>query len=285
VEKKPLDPVVGVPDARKLRDDPDAMRTEVQTLERQLRTAYIEQAIVEDLLRKKSEELTTANQELDMFTGSVAHGLRNSLQTIAGFSQTLLKFYYDRLDDTGKDCLTRIQAGTRRMKDVIEGLLELSRISSLEISREEVNLSSIAVSCCSELRAYDPRRSVECIVAPDLRAQADPGLAKILIENLLKNAWKFTVKKETARVEFGSIDERGLRFFFVRDNGIGFDPSHAGKLFRPLQHLHKEEAIKGPGLGLAMVKRIILKHGGSVWAHAEKGNGATFYFHFSRASR
>jgi light-regulated signal transduction histidine kinase (bacteriophytochrome) len=151
------------------------------------------------------------------------------------------------------------------------------------MKREKVNLSEMATAVLSTLKAADPHRVVECIIIPDLCVEADRSLAGIVIENLIKNAWKFTSRNDNAFIEFGVSHGKKVQEFFIRDNGVGFDPCHMDKLFRPLQHLHKEEALKGPGIGLAAVKSIIYKHGGSVRAEAEKGKGATFFFQFSKA--
>jgi light-regulated signal transduction histidine kinase (bacteriophytochrome) len=281
--KRPSNTALGVLDVQKLLHELDLCKAEAESREEELRSARLARARAEELLSEKSAELTDANRELDAFASLVTHGLRNNLQTITGFSQTLLKFYYDSLDETGKDCLTRIQAGTKKMKTVMESLSELSRISCQEILRENVDLSEIARSYFSELQAQDPQRSVDCVILPGLCADADPGYARILIENLLKNAWKFTLKNEHARIEFGAMQETGSTVFFVRDNGVGFNPDHADKLFRPFQHLHKEEEFKGAGIGLTIVKRIVARHGGRVRAEGEKGRGAAFFFQLSKS--
>lgn len=230
--------------------------------------------------REKIAELISAGNEYDDFIKAVTHGLRNGLQTITGFSQTLCKFYSENLDETGKDCLDRIQTGTRKMKAVMDRLMELSNISGRELKREDVDLSVIAHSCLAELKVKDPNRLVECTIQPGLHAFADAGLARILLENLLGNAWKYTMKRAQARIEFGARPDGETPVFFVRDNGVGFDPIHAKAVFQPLQNFHKEENMKGAGVGLAMVKRIIQLHGGAVLAEGEKGRGAAFYFQF-----
>jgi light-regulated signal transduction histidine kinase (bacteriophytochrome) len=273
--------VVWTLDAQELQHELQQCRADLSASVEELQAARKGQQRAEELLREKTVELTTANQELDAFIGSVTHGLCNSLQTITGFSQTLLKFYYDSLDETGKDCLTRIGTGTKKMKAIIESLVELSWISGQEMNREKVNLSEITEAVWSSIRASNPDRIAECSITPGLIADADPGMARILLENLLQNAWKFTSQNERTLIEFGAVDGPKSPFFFVRDNGVGFDPSHKDKLFKPFQHLHKEEAFKGSGIGLTAVKRIIHKHGGSVRVEAEKGKGATFYFQFS----
>jgi light-regulated signal transduction histidine kinase (bacteriophytochrome) len=280
--KRPSNTASGAQEVEKLLHELDLRKSEAESREGELRSALLARARAEELLGEKSAELTDANRELDSFTSLVTHGLRNNLQTITGFSQTLFKFYYDSLDETGKDCLTRIQAGTKKMKSVMESLSELSRVSMQEILRENVDLSEIARSFFSELRGLYPQRSVDCVILPGLCAVADPGLARILIENLLKNAWKFTLKNEHARIEFGALQEKGATVFFVRDNGVGFNPDHADRLFRPFQLLHKEEEFKGTGMGLTIVKRIVARHGGWVRAEGEKGKGAAFFFQFSK---
>ena len=281
VENKILIQAVTKNNVKTLMNELRACKAELETRNEELRTAQAACERAEEQLRDKSVELTFACQELDTFAGSVTHGLRNSLQTITGFSQTLLKFYYDNLDEIGRDCLVRIGAGTKKMKVIMESLRELSRISGHELLRKRVNLSEIALTFCSEFKNSNPQRNVEYIITPGLIADADPGLASILLKNLLENSWKFTSKNGNARIEFGALDRAKSRVFFVRDNGVGFDQNHSDKLFKPFQHLHKDEELKGPGIGLALVKRIVNKHGGSVKAESEKGKGATFYFQFS----
>jgi light-regulated signal transduction histidine kinase (bacteriophytochrome) len=283
IKESVLQPVTTETNVQNLLRKLQQCKADLELRQEELRAAQTGQKQAQERLREKDSELTCANNELDAFIGSVTHGLRNSLQTITGFSQTLLKFYYDSLDETGRDCLTRIGAGTKKMKAIIESLVELSRISGKEMKREKVNLSEIALSFCSTLKTSDPHRIVECAITPDLIADADPELARVLMENLLQNAWKFTSKNDHALIEFGVMHGKKGQEFFVRDNGVGFDPGHMDKLFKPLQYLHKEEAFKGPGTGLAAVKRIMCKHGGCVRAEAEKGKGAAFYFQFSKA--
>jgi light-regulated signal transduction histidine kinase (bacteriophytochrome) len=281
-EKKLLKNSVTTNNLQNLQNELRACKADLETRNGELRMAQTERIRAEEQLREKAAELTCACRELDSFAGSVTHGLRNGLQTITGFSQTLLKFYYDCLDETGRDCLTRIGTGTKKMKAIMECLHELSRISGQELRREKVDLSEIALEFCSEMRSSDPQRSVECVINPGLIADADPGMARILLKNLLENSWKFTSKNPNACIEFGGLDGTNPPVFFVRDNGVGFDQNHSDKLFKPFQHLHKDEELKGPGIGLASVKRIVYKHGGSVKAESEKGKGTTFYFQFSR---
>jgi light-regulated signal transduction histidine kinase (bacteriophytochrome) len=167
---------------------------------------------------------------------------------------------------------------SRKMAALIDALLSLSRVTRGECRRDVVNLSELVATTCAELQARDPARSVECLVAEGVQARLDPALARALVENLLSNAWKFTNKTRGARLEFGVTLQAGIRTFYVRDNGAGFDMAYASKLFVPFQRLHAAEEFHGTGIGLATVQRIIGRHGGRIWAHGQVGAGATFFF-------
>jgi light-regulated signal transduction histidine kinase (bacteriophytochrome) len=223
--------------------------------------------------------LEAANRELETFSYSVSHDLRAPLRGIDGFSQALLEDYGNSLDAQVQDYLQRIRGATKRMADLIEALLELSRVTRAELQREPLDLSLMGETITEELRRRDPGRAAELVIAPLLSAEGDVRLLRIVMVNLLANAWKFTAKQPQARIEFGAQPlQDGSRAFFVRDNGAGFDMTYADKLFGAFQRLHSVSEFPGTGIGLATVQRIIRRHGGRVWAEGEVGRGATFYF-------
>jgi light-regulated signal transduction histidine kinase (bacteriophytochrome) len=229
-------------------------------------------------LKKRVTELAALNQELEAFCYSVSHDLRAPLRGIDGFSQALLEDYAGQLDAQGQDHLHRIRAGAQRMGTLIDDLLNLSRITRVEMNHETVDLGRLAREIESSLRATDPARNVDFLIAADLPALADPHLMRIALENLLRNAWKFTSKREHATIELGRTQANGSSAYFVRDNGAGFDPAYADRLFGAFQRLHTADEFPGTGVGLATVQRIIRRHGGRVWAEGATGRGATFYF-------
>jgi signal transduction histidine kinase len=195
-----------------------------------------------------------------------------------GFSQALLEDYGDRLDETGRSYLQRVQDASQRMADLIDDILRLSRISRAELRRETVDLSPMAVELIAEQLEADGRHDVQTVVQAGLVTECDPRLFRPALHNLLANAFKFTARTERPRIEVGVVEDVGGRVFFVRDNGAGFDPEYADKLFVPFQRLHSDAEFSGSGVGLATVQRIIHRHGGRVWAEGEVGKGATFYF-------
>ena len=229
------------------------------------------------------DELEAKNRESEAFSYAVSHDLRAPLRAIDGFSDALISQYRDLLDDKGKHYLRRIHEGSLRMGQLIEDLLDLSRITRRALSRERVNLSDLALEIASELRAEHPQRQVEFAIAPDLAAVGDRHLLRIALQNLAANAWKFTGKCQCARIEFGVRQQDGERVYFVRDNGVGFDMAYADKLFTPFQRLHGAQEFPGTGIGLASVARIIERHGGRAWADGAVGQGATFYFTLTAA--
>lgn len=229
-------------------------------------------------LRKHATEVEATNRELESFSYSVSHDLRAPLRAIDGFSLALLEDYVDKLDAGGKDFLERIRAASQRMAQLIDDLLNLSRVSRSAINRQKIDLSAIAGSIVDELRRAEPQRQVQFTCAGPLAADGDERLMRVALENLLGNAWKFTGKVAEAKLELGVASKDGAPAYFVRDNGAGFDMSHANKLFGPFQRLHAMNEFAGTGIGLATVQRIIHRHGGRVWAEAQVGQGATFYF-------
>ena len=223
-------------------------------------------------------KLKGANKEMESFSYSVSHDLRAPLRSIDGFSLALLEEYGDKLDGVGKDYLRRVQTATKKMSQLIEDILKLSRITGIELTLEKVGLSAIAVSVADELQTADPERKVEFVIKKGVATKGDPRLLKVVLDNLLGNAWKFTGGHAEARIEFGASDVAGKTVFFVRDNGAGFDAKYSDKLFATFQRLHSEQEFPGTGVGLALVQHIIHRHGGTVWAEGAVEQGATFYF-------
>ncbi|MCX4187109.1 sensor histidine kinase [Methylophaga sp. OBS4] len=232
----------------------------------------------EQALRQRTIELMQINEELEAFSYSVSHDLRAPLRAIDGFSQALLDDYEDKLDDTGRGYLARVRSGAQRMGTLIDDILNLSRVSRAELNIQQVNLSALAEEVCTELQANEPERYVNLHIASDLKAWGDRHLLRIMLENLLHNAWKYTAKREQGRIELGMKDQNGEYTFFVQDNGAGFDMRHAKNLFGAFQRLHDAAEFPGTGIGLATVKRIINRHYGRVWAEAAVDEGAVFYF-------
>ncbi|MBN1607363.1 MAG: hypothetical protein JW940_12065 [Polyangiaceae bacterium] len=233
---------------------------------------------LERLVAERTRQLEAVNKELEAFAYSVSHDLRAPLRAVEGFSQALLEDYQAALDARGKDYLQRASGEARRMARLIEDLLVLSRVTRAEMSLERVDLSALALEVVEMLRRGDPSRRVGVEVQDGLVARADPRLLRQLLENLLGNAWKFTSRREEARIEFGAEGPAGAETFFVRDNGAGFDMEYAGKLFAPFQRLHAMTEFPGTGVGLSTVQRIVTRHGGRAWAEGAPGEGATFYF-------
>lgn len=220
----------------------------------------------------------SANAELEAFSYSVSHDLRSPLRAIDGFSQALLDDFGDHLDDNNKEHLARVRAATQRMGDLIDALLALSRITRAKMELATVDLSALATATATELRETYPERDVKVEVAPALTARADPRLLRVILDNLLANAFKFTSKLPSATIQIGENREGEERIFFVRDDGVGFDSRYAGKLFGAFQRLHDQRDFPGTGVGLATVQRIVRRHGGRIWATSEPGHGAAFFF-------
>jgi PAS domain S-box-containing protein len=231
-----------------------------------------------EALRAARDTAQNANRELESFSYSVAHDLRAPLRGIDGFSQALLEDCGDQLDDTGHQHLQRVRAAAQRMGELIDSLLAVARLARTELRSETVDLSALAAASVADLRNLDPGRDVDVVIEPSMRVRGDPRLLRVVLDNLLGNAFKFTAKRAKGEIEFASRTEDGERVFFVRDNGVGFDPRYAGNLFRVFQRLHDAREFPGTGIGLATVQRVILRHGGRTWARSEPGQGATFYF-------
>ncbi len=227
---------------------------------------------------ERTRQLELANTELEAFGYSVSHDLRAPLRSIDGFSQVLLKNHSAQLDAKGKDYLARVRRASQRMGELIDDMLYLSRVTRSEMHMEAVDLSRMAGQVAESLRDAAPERRVEFSIEDGIIVQADAKLLRIVLENLLGNAWKFTGKQPRARIEFGVAVQSGINVIFVRDNGAGFNMEYAHKLFAPFQRLHGVSDFEGTGIGLATVQRIIRRHGGHIWAEAKEGQGATFFF-------
>ena len=235
---------------------------------------------LERLVQERTTALTAMNRELEAFSYSVSHDLRAPLLAFNGLNQSLLEDYGDALDPRAKDHLQRMQRESDRITSVFDGLQTLFRLTSGEIHREQCDISAVAAEIVEELRAAGPERNVEVAIAGGISASADPRLARILLANLIGNAWKFTARQAVARVEIGIEIVDGDTRMFVRDNGVGFDMIYAHKLFGAFQRLHSQSEFPGAGIGLATVRRIVNRHGGRAWAEGAVGEGASFYFVF-----
>ncbi len=229
-------------------------------------------------LVQRSAQLEASNKELEAFSYSVSHDLRAPLRGIDGFSQAVLEDYDDKLDDSGRSYLQRVRAASQRMSQLIDAMLNLARLTRAEIHTQTFDMSAMAHSILDDLQKMEPEREVECIVANNLLATADPQLIRAVLENLLSNAWKFTRQQAKPRIEFGHGQYNGQAAYFVKDNGAGFDMTYAHKLFGAFQRLHAYTEFPGVGVGLATVHRIIQRHGGQIWPEGAVDEGAAFYF-------
>jgi light-regulated signal transduction histidine kinase (bacteriophytochrome) len=235
-------------------------------------------ASLEDRVRQRTQELEQSNRELEAFSYSVSHDLRGPLRAISGFTGLLRDRHYETIDVESRRYIDRILAGTQRMSSLIDDLLELGRVTRVEIRRELVDLSELARAIVAHLCERAPERVAAVTIEPRMKVWGDLRLMEIVLDNLLSNAWKFTAGRPVAEIRFGAVREAGQPTFFVRDNGVGFDPRYAANLFGVFQRLHAASEFPGTGVGLATVQRIVQRHGGRIWAEAEADRGATFYF-------
>ncbi len=228
--------------------------------------------------KQSKDKLAASNKELEAFCYSVSHDLRAPLRSIEGFSKALEEDYAENLDSQGKDYFQRIQRSSRHMSQLIDDLLNLSRITRSDMNYEMVDMSAMANEITTVLRSKQPERQVELVISKKIKAKGDERLLCVALENLLDNAWKFTGKHPRSRIEFGVTHNNGKEVYFVRDDGAGFDMAYVDKLFTSFQRLHDIKEFEGTGVGLATVQRIIHRHGGRIWAEGEVERGATFYF-------
>jgi signal transduction histidine kinase len=258
-----------------LTDAFNEMLTEIQQ-----RDAALEQARdeLEQRVEERTAQLSAANRELEAFSYTVAHDLRGPLDIISNICYLMQSDSGEAAKDAGDPMLERLCASVDEMSNLINDLLNLSRATSAGLHRKRLDLSAMASSILEGLAAVHPGRDVEGVVQLGCHATADPGLMQIVLQNLLRNAWKFTGHRESARIEFGCIHDGPETAFYVRDNGAGFDQRLADKLFKPFQRLHTENEFAGTGIGLATVLRVVARHGGRIWAEGEIAKGATFYF-------
>ncbi|HHT9135383.1 MAG TPA: sensor histidine kinase [Candidatus Avalokitesvara rifleensis] len=244
---------------------------ELEAGNEELRTANEE-------LERRTVVLESLQKELEAFTYSVSHDLRAPLRSIDGFSQAVLEDYADKLDEQGKNYLRKLRSASQHMAQLIDDMLELSRITRVQLQQEKVNLSAAVQAIAAELRERQPERRVEFIIAEGVVVDGDAKMLRMMLDKLLDNAWKFTGRHPSARIEFGVTEQEGKPVYFVRDDGAGFDMAHADKLFGAFQRLHTTTEFEGIGIGLSLAQRIILKHDGRIWAEGEVEKGATFYF-------
>jgi signal transduction histidine kinase len=265
---------------KRIGDEQRAIRERLLRSERQAAEAQAAREIAEaraamaEQLEAANRELAATNRELEAFSYSVSHDLRAPLRAIRSFAQMVDEDAGARLDEDSRGHLRRVIAASVRMTELVEGLLELARISRVPVARDPVDISAMAYTVAGELQTREPVRKVDLRISPGMRAHGDVRLLRAVFDNLLGNAWKFSASRDPALIQVGRETDGA---FFVRDNGIGFDMAHAERLFVPFQRLHSSE-VPGTGIGLATVRRIVERHGGTIWAESEVGRGTTIYF-------
>jgi len=258
-------------------DEGGEMSRNFDAMTHSLRTSFAQ-------VERSNQELASLNQEIEAFSYSVSHDLRGPLRSMDGFSQAVLEDYGDKLDAEGKDALLRIRAASQRMGRLIDELLGLSRVTRADLRLRTVNLSEMAREIAESLEQQKTGRHVQWAIDDDLTVHADKALIQIAMQNLLENAWKFTSKTAHPQIRVGSTERDGEKAWFVGDNGVGFDMAYADRLFGAFQRLHHETEFPGTGIGLAIVQRVMRRHEGRIWVHAEPDRGATFYFSIKEAS-
>ena len=268
------------------KDEVGALAREYDQLLDRLAQSYTdlqnEKQRLRHMVEERTHKLQQSNQELEAFSYSVSHDLRAPLRGIDGFCHALLEDYSDRLDKTGRGYLTRVRACSQHMAQLIDDLLSLSRVSRVDLSWKAVNLSKLVEASVEKLQEQFPQRDVNIYVAEGVRVQGDATLLGVVIDNLIGNAWKYTGKTNHATIEFGVKPMPSETAYFVRDNGAGFDMAYADKLFGTFQRLHGADEFEGTGVGLAIVRRVVERHNGRIWAEAKPGQGATFHFTLGR---
>jgi signal transduction histidine kinase len=229
-------------------------------------------------LTQKTEEVEEVTREFDEFLRSASHDLRSPLHGIRGWCEALEEDCAETLDDSAKRDLQELKGQIGNLGRLLEGLLRLARMARSTMARETVDLGAIAREVWLSLQVADPTRAIAFTTRGELAVLGDPVLLHVVVQNLLENAWKFTRPTHSARVEFGSTDKEGRRVFYVRDNGVGFPAEEKHRLFQPFRRLHRTNDFPGTGLGLAAVRKAVLRHGGRVWCESSEGHGATFFF-------
>jgi signal transduction histidine kinase len=233
---------------------------------------------LESLVSERTHELRESLKELETFSYSVAHDLRSPIRSIAGLSTLMLEEHRADLGENGVKLITRISAKSTQMGNLIDALLNLSKLSRVALQMSEVDISEFATDIATQLMETEPERAADVRIAPDMKSRGDPVLVRNVLDNLLRNAWKFCAKTDITRIEVGRLRQNGNEVFFVRDNGCGFDMAYVDQLFGPFHRLHSETEFKGTGIGLSVVQRIVVRHGGRVWVQAAVDKGATFFF-------
>ncbi len=261
-----------------IQERDNALQRARDELEQRVSDRTHDLTVANQQLSERTHELMSANRELEAFSYSVSHDLRGPLEALNGFTYVLLKKYGPSFDSQTRELIEHIRNSGRRMSELIDDLLNLSRVTTSVLHREQIDLSSLSRSIMDDLCRREPGRQVEFVAPKTADALADVSLMRIVLENLLGNAWKYTSQHGHARIEFGEAQKNGQTAFFVKDDGTGFDPQSANRLFQPFQRLHSMAEFPGSGIGLATVKRIIQRHGGQVWAEGATGQGATFFF-------
>lgn len=251
------------------------MLSQIQVRDAALLSARTE---LEQRVQERTKALVAANRDLESFSYSVSHDLRGPLEVINGMSYIIRQQYGHELTPGLKDCFDRIADASKRMEQLIEDLLNLARVTKVEMHRESVDLSAVTRRIVDELRQREPERAVEFAIAEGAVVHGDAHLLRVAMDNLIGNAWKYSSYKSPSRIEFGIRPDEHGRVFFVRDNGAGFDPRSTQRLFQPFQRLHAVSEFPGTGVGLATVQRILQKHGGRIWAEGVVNQGATFFF-------
>jgi PAS domain S-box-containing protein len=259
-----------------IQGEPHSVAMTVDITEQKEAEAKLKEALFN--LERSNTQLAATNKEMEAFSYSVSHDLRSPLRSIDGFSQALLEDYTEKLDKKGQDYLNRLRSASQKMGELIDGILKLSRLTRSEMRHEPIDLSALAREISGRLQETQPERRAEFVIDDQLTANGDPQLVRVVLENLLDNAWKFTSKKPSAKIEFGVEKQNGRQAYFIRDNGAGFDMTYVDKLFGAFQRLHEVTEFPGTGIGLATVQRIINRHGGTIRAEGKPGKGATFYF-------